>query len=43
MTNGATVPVGVLMSVYEGDEAALFERALESIAVQYYRGGPVRL
>lgn len=43
MSNGATVPVGVLMSVYEGDEAALFERALESIAVQDYRGGPVRL
>ena len=43
MTSGATAPVGVLMSVYEGDEAALFERALESIEGQDYRGGPVRL
>lgn len=36
-------PVAVLMSVYERDEAPLFERALDSIRRQDYVGGPVRL
>ena len=38
-----SVPVAVLMSVFERDDAALVERALESIRQQDYRGGPVRL
>ncbi len=37
------VPVGVVMSVFGRDEPALFERALESIWHQHYRGGPVHL
>jgi Glycosyl transferase family 2 len=37
------VPVGILMSVFERDEPLLFERALESIWRQDYRGGPVRI
>jgi hypothetical protein len=38
-----SVPVGVLMSVFARDTPALFERALESIECQDYRGGPVRI
>jgi hypothetical protein len=38
-----SVPVGVLMSVFVRDTPALFERALESIERQDYRGGPVRI
>lgn len=37
------MPVGVLMSVFERDTPAQFERALESIWQQDYRGGPVHL
>jgi glycosyltransferase involved in cell wall biosynthesis len=39
----ASVPVAVLMSVFERDDAALLERAIQSIERQDYRGGPVRL
>jgi glycosyltransferase involved in cell wall biosynthesis len=38
-----SVPVAVLMSVFERDDAALVGRALDSIRQQDYRGGPVRL
>ena len=43
MREATSVPVGVLMSVFERDGPALFERALESIERQDYRGGPVRI
>ena len=38
-----SVPVAVLMSVFQRDDAALLERALLSIRQQDYRRGPVRL
>lgn len=38
-----SIPVAVLMSVFNRDDAALVERAVESILLQDYRGGPVRL
>lgn len=37
------IPVAVLMSVFERDDAAPFERALVSIERQDYRDGPVRI
>jgi glycosyltransferase involved in cell wall biosynthesis len=43
MSEGIGVPVGVLISVFQRDEPALFERALASIGAQDYRGGPVRV
>ena len=43
MHEATSVPVGVLMSVFERDGPAPFERALESIERQDYRGGPVRI
>ena len=38
-----SIPVAVLMSVFERDDAPLVERAIDSIGRQDYRGGPVRL
>lgn len=43
MPEGKPVPVAVLMSVFEADQPELFERALDSIARQDFRQGPVRL
>ena len=43
MREAPSVPVAVLMSVFERDDAPLVERALDSIRRQDYRGGPVRL
>lgn len=43
MPEATPVPVAVVMSVFGRDAPAPFERALESIWQQDYRGGPVRL
>ena len=43
MQQATNVPVGVLISVYQRDDATLFRRALDSIELQNYRGGPVRI
>jgi hypothetical protein len=44
MTRGcASGAVAIIMSVYERDDPALFERALESIDRQDYASGPVRI
>ena len=43
MHEDPSIPVAVLMSVFGRDDAALVERAIDSMRRQDYRGGPVRL